>query len=57
MVSSGGERFAIPQVSLLELVRLEGVQANASIERIGSSTRIEGKRLSDREVEALHSNL
>jgi two-component system chemotaxis sensor kinase CheA len=37
MVSSGGERFAIPQVSLLELVRLEGVQANASIERIGKA--------------------
>ena len=35
MVSSGGERFAIPQVSLLELVRLEGAQAAAGIERIG----------------------
>jgi two-component system chemotaxis sensor kinase CheA len=37
MVSSGGERFAIPQVSLLELVRLEGAQATASIERIGKA--------------------
>jgi two-component system chemotaxis sensor kinase CheA len=35
MVSSGGERFAIPQVSLLELVRLEGAQAASGIERIG----------------------
>jgi two-component system, chemotaxis family, sensor kinase CheA len=35
MVSAGGERFAIPQVSLLELVRLEGAQASAGIERIG----------------------
>ena len=29
IVSSGGERFAIPQVSLLELVRLEGSQRRA----------------------------
>ncbi len=35
MVSSGGERFAIPQVSLLELVRLEGLQASSGVERIG----------------------
>ena len=27
IVTSGGERYAIPQVSLLELVRLEGEQA------------------------------
>ena len=27
IVTSGGDRFAIPQVSLLELVRLEGEQA------------------------------
>ncbi|MFN7980644.1 MAG: chemotaxis protein CheA [Vicinamibacterales bacterium] len=29
-----GERYAIPQVSLLELVRLEGAQARAGIERV-----------------------
>ncbi len=34
MVSAGGERFAIPQVSLLELVRLEGDHAMRGIERI-----------------------
>jgi two-component system, chemotaxis family, sensor kinase CheA len=35
MVAGGdGERYAIPQVSLLELVRLEGAQAKAGIERI-----------------------
>jgi two-component system chemotaxis sensor kinase CheA len=37
MVSSGGERFAIPQVSLLELVRLEGAHVAAGIERIGKA--------------------
>jgi two-component system chemotaxis sensor kinase CheA len=34
IVSSGGERFAIPQVSLLELVRLEQEQASTLIEKI-----------------------
>jgi two-component system chemotaxis sensor kinase CheA len=34
IVTSGKERFAIPQVSLLELVRLEGPDAVASIENI-----------------------
>ncbi len=34
IVTSGGERFAIPQVSLLELVRLEGQDATAGIENI-----------------------
>jgi two-component system, chemotaxis family, sensor kinase CheA len=33
-VASGGDRYAIPQVSLLELVRLEGEQAQRGIERI-----------------------
>lgn len=33
-VTSGGERYAIPQVSLLELVRLEGDQAKTGIEWI-----------------------
>ena len=34
IVTSGGERFAIPQVSLVELVRLEGKAAETGIERI-----------------------
>ncbi len=34
IASSGGERFAIPQVSLLELVRLEGVPSECGIELI-----------------------
>ena len=33
-VTSGGSRYAIPQINLLELVRLEGEHAQASIERI-----------------------
>jgi two-component system, chemotaxis family, sensor kinase CheA len=32
IVTAGGERFAIPQVSLLELVRIDGDQAEKSIE-------------------------
>ena len=34
IVTSGGERFAIPQVNLLELVRLEGEEAQRKIERL-----------------------
>lgn len=34
VVNSGGERFIIPQVSLLELLRLEGDAAKKQIERI-----------------------
>lgn len=34
IVTSGGERFAIPQVNLLELVRLEGADAQRKIERL-----------------------
>lgn len=34
IIASGGEKFAIPQVSLLELVRLEGDAIKQSIERI-----------------------
>ena len=34
VVTTGGDRYAIPQVSLLELVRLEGEQARKSIENI-----------------------
>ena len=37
IVTSGQERFAIPQVSLLELVRLEGADAIAGIEDIGGA--------------------
>jgi two-component system chemotaxis sensor kinase CheA len=33
-VTSAGDRYAIPQVSLLELVRLEGEQAQRGIERL-----------------------
>jgi two-component system chemotaxis sensor kinase CheA len=33
-VTSAGDRYAIPQVSLLELVRLEGEQARRGIERM-----------------------
>lgn len=34
IVSSGGERYAIPQVSLLELVRLDDKQAKSGVEQI-----------------------
>jgi two-component system chemotaxis sensor kinase CheA len=34
IVTSGGERFAIPQVNLLELVRLEGEDAQRKIETL-----------------------
>ena len=34
IVGSGGERFAIPQVNLLELVRLEGEVARSAVEHI-----------------------
>jgi len=34
IVTSGGERFAIPQVNLHELVRLEGAQARRGIESL-----------------------
>jgi two-component system, chemotaxis family, sensor kinase CheA len=34
IVTSGGDRYAIPQVSLLELVRLEGEQLHQGIERV-----------------------
>lgn len=37
--------------------RLSGLRRVATIESIGSSTRIEGAKLSDREVEALLSNI
>ncbi|MBI5767720.1 MAG: chemotaxis protein CheW [Verrucomicrobia bacterium] len=34
IVRAGGERFAIPQVSLLELVRLEGEAAQKALEKV-----------------------
>ncbi|MDP1572508.1 MAG: chemotaxis protein CheA [Vicinamibacterales bacterium] len=37
MVSTGRESYAIPQVNLLELVRLEGEQARSGIERVQSA--------------------
>jgi two-component system, chemotaxis family, sensor kinase CheA len=37
VVTSGKERYAIPQVSLLELLRLEGEQARKGIERINGA--------------------
>ena len=37
IVKAGGERFAIPQVSLLELVRIEGKAAETAIENIYGS--------------------
>ena len=47
VVTTGGDRFAIPQVSLLELVRLEGEQARTGIERIHGAPvyRLRGKLL------------
>lgn len=47
VVTSGGERFAIPQVSLLELVRLEGTDPAQQIEHIHGAPvyRLRGKLL------------
>jgi two-component system chemotaxis sensor kinase CheA len=47
IVATGGDRYAIPQVSLLELVRLEGEQARRGIERIGGTPvyRLRGQLL------------
>ena len=47
VVTTCGERYAIPQVSLLELVRLEGVDAQREIEDIQGSPvyRLRGKLL------------
>ncbi len=47
VVCNGDARYAIPQVSLLELVRLEAEQARTSIERIQGSPvyRLRGKLL------------
>ena len=47
VVTSGGDRYAIPQVSLLELVHLEGEQARKGIEMIHGAPvyRLRGKLL------------
>lgn len=47
IVTSGGERFAIPQVNLLELVRLKAEDARSGIERIQDKClyRLRGKLL------------
>ena len=47
IVTSGGDRYAIPQVSLLELVRLEGAQARKGIEQLYGSPvyRLRGQLL------------
>jgi two-component system chemotaxis sensor kinase CheA len=47
IVSSAGQRYAIPQVSLLELVRLEGDDAESAVERIHGTPvyRLRGKLL------------
>ena len=47
IATSQGERFAIPQVSLLELVRLEGQEAEQAIENIQGAPvyRLRGKLL------------
>ena len=47
MVTSAGDRYAIPQVSLLELVRLEGEQAQKGIELVHGAPvhRLRGKLL------------
>ncbi|MEM9907851.1 MAG: chemotaxis protein CheW, partial [Cyanobacteria bacterium P01_D01_bin.44] len=47
IVSSGGERYAIPQVSLVELVRLEGEKARRGIEMVHGAPvyRLRGKLL------------
>jgi two-component system chemotaxis sensor kinase CheA len=47
IVTSAGDRYAIPQVSLLELVRLEGEQARKGIELVNGAPvhRLRGKLL------------
>ncbi|HEX3820649.1 MAG TPA: chemotaxis protein CheA [Candidatus Sulfotelmatobacter sp.] len=47
IVSSAGDRYAIPQVSLLELVRLEGEQVGKGIESVNGSPvhRLRGRLL------------
>jgi two-component system, chemotaxis family, sensor kinase CheA len=46
-ITSGGDRYAIPQISLLEMVRLEGEQARKGIENMHGAPvyRLRGKLL------------
>lgn len=48
IVTTGGDRYAIPQISLLELVRLEGDEARAGIESVHGAPvyRLRGNLLS-----------
>jgi two-component system chemotaxis sensor kinase CheA len=61
-ITSGGDRYAIPQVSLLELVRLEGEQAQRGIEMIHGAPvhRLRGNLLPlvylDRQLKSEHSS-
>ncbi len=47
IVTAAGDRYAIPQVSLLELVRLEGEQSRKAIEQVNGAPvyRLRGKLL------------
>ncbi|MGE3957255.1 MAG: chemotaxis protein CheW [Vicinamibacterales bacterium] len=47
IVTAGGERFAIPQAALVELVRLEGTQIDQVVERVGQASfyRLRGNLL------------
>jgi chemotaxis protein histidine kinase CheA len=47
IITTGGDRYAIPQVSLLELVRLEGEQARKGIELVNGAPvhRLRGRLL------------
>ncbi len=47
IVTTAGDRYAIPQVSLLELVRLEGEQARQGIELVNGAPvyRLRGRLL------------
>jgi two-component system chemotaxis sensor kinase CheA len=47
IVVTGGDRYAIPQVNLLELVRLEGEQARTAVEKIHDTSvyRLRGNLL------------
>lgn len=48
---------AWPAIGRIAPERLSGLRHVAKVESIGSSTRIEGARLADREVEALLANI
>jgi len=37
IVTTARDRYAVPQVNLLELVRLEGKQASTAIEQVGGA--------------------